>query len=143
MQAPRSPCIAPAAPSLAAVGLRAGHQVQVRPARGRQVQVFFAAIPRRAGPLHSVPASTQYSLKIHPFNPLRLYSSNPNLNRWGCETALQGVRMKLARVCLVSGDDDGGAPRGGPRPTSDPGDADHFAAAASPVLRSTPAGQRN
>ena len=44
---------------------------------------------------------------------------------------------------LVSGGDVGGAPRGGTRPTFDPGDADHFAAAASPVLRGMPAGQRN
>eukprot|EP00964_Phaeocystis_antarctica_P027646 scaffold15602_cov67-Phaeocystis_antarctica.AAC.1 len=65
------------------------------------------------------------------------------LRRWGCETALQGARMKLARAYLVGGGDDGGAPRGGPRPTFDPGDADHFAAAALPVLRGTPAGQRN
>ena len=46
--------------------------------------------------------------------------------------------------CLVTPRGDvGGAPRGGTRPTFDPGDADHFAAAASPVLRGMPAGQRN
>ena len=45
------------------------------------------------------------------------------LRRWGCETALQGARMKLTRAYLVGGGDDGGAPRGGPRPTFDPGDA--------------------
>ena len=33
--------------------------------------------------------------------------------------------------------------RGVARPTFDPGDADHFAAAASPVLRGLPAGQRD
>ena len=33
--------------------------------------------------------------------------------------------------------------RGAARPTFDPGDADHFAAAASPVLRGLPAGQRD
>ena len=43
--------------------------------------------------------------------------------------------MKLSRAYLVSGVDDGGAPRGGGRPTFDPRDPDHFAAAASPVLR--------
>ena len=63
--------------------------------------------------------------------------------RWGCEAALQGARMKLSRGYLVSGVNDGGAPRGGGRPTFDPRDPDHFAAAASPVLRGTPAGQRN
>ena len=63
--------------------------------------------------------------------------------RWGCETALQGARLRFARAYLVSGGDIGGAPRGGTRPTFDPGDADHFAAAASPVLRGMPAGQRN
>ena len=63
--------------------------------------------------------------------------------RWGCETALQGARLRFARAYLVSGGDVGGAPRGGTRPTFDPGDADHFAAAASPVLRGMPAGQRN
>ena len=63
--------------------------------------------------------------------------------RWGCEAALQGARMKLSRGYLVGGVNDGGAPRGGGRPTFDPRDPDHFAAAASPVLRGTPAGQRN
>ena len=33
--------------------------------------------------------------------------------------------------------------RGTARTTFDPGDADHFAAAASPVLRGLPAGQRD
>ena len=33
--------------------------------------------------------------------------------RWGCEAALQGARMKLSRGYLVSGVNDGGAPRGG------------------------------
>ena len=53
------------------------------------------------------------------------------------------ARLRFARAYLVSGGDVGGTPRGGTRPTFDPGDADHFAAAASPVLRGTPTGQRN
>ena len=61
--------------------------------------------------------------------------------RWGCETALQGARLRLARAYLAAGGDARGA-RGATRPTFDPGDADHFAAAASPVLRGLPAGQR-
>ena len=72
-----------------------------------------------------------------------VYTAKIYRRRWGCETALQGARMKLSRAYLVSGVDDGGAPRGWGRPTFDPRDPDHFAAAASPVLRGTPAGQRN
>ena len=41
---------------------------------------------------------------------------------------------------MTRGGDAGGARRGATRPTFDPGDADHFAAAASPVLRGLPAG---
>ena len=65
--------------------------------------------------------------------------------RWGCETALQGARLQFARAYLVSAGDVGrGRPaRGHPsdlrpgrrRPTT--------SQAASPVLRGTPAGQRN
>ena len=62
--------------------------------------------------------------------------------RWGCETALQGARLRLSRACLAAGGDARHA-RGVARPTFDPGDADHFAAAASPVLRGLPAGQRD
>ena len=56
--------------------------------------------------------------------------------RWGCETALQGARLRLSRAYLAAGGDARHA-RGVARPTFDPGDADHFAAAASPVLRGT------
>ena len=62
--------------------------------------------------------------------------------RWGCETALQGARLRLSRAYLAAGGDARHA-RGAARPTFDPGDADHFAAAASPVLRGLPAGQRD
>ena len=62
--------------------------------------------------------------------------------RWGCETALQGARLRLSRAYLAAGGDARHA-RGVARPTFDPGDADHFAAAASPVLRGLPAGQRD
>ena len=62
--------------------------------------------------------------------------------RWGCETALQGARLRLSRAYLAAGGDAGRA-RGTARTTFDPGDADHFAAAASPVLRGLPAGQRD
>ena len=43
--------------------------------------------------------------------------------RWGCETALQGARLKFACAYVVSGDDDG-APRAGvppDLPSFDPG----------------------
>ena len=47
-----------------------------------------------------------------------------------------------ARAYLAAGGDARG-PHGANRPTFDPGDADHFAAAASPVLRGLqPAGPR-
>ena len=63
------------------------------------------------------------------------------------ETALQGARLRLSRAYLAAGGDARRAPRGAARPTFDPGDADHFAAAASPVLmpvlRGLPAGQRD
>lgn len=59
--------------------------------------------------------------------------------RWGCETVLQGARLRLARAYLAAGGDARGA-RGATRPTFDPGDADHFAAAASLMLRGLPAG---
>ena len=62
--------------------------------------------------------------------------------RWGCETALQGARLRLSRAYLAAGGDARHA-RGAARTTFDPGDADHFAAAASPVLRGLPAGQRD
>ena len=62
--------------------------------------------------------------------------------RWGCETALQGARLRLSRAYLAAGGDARRA-RGAAHPTFDPGDADHFAAAASPVLRGLPAGQRD
>ena len=62
--------------------------------------------------------------------------------RWGCETALQGARLRLSRAYLAAGGDARRA-RGATRPTFDPGDSDHFAAAASPVLRGLPAGQRD
>ena len=62
--------------------------------------------------------------------------------RWGCETALQGARLRLSRAYLAAGGDARRA-RGTARTTFDPGDADHFAAAASPVLRGLPAGQRD
>ena len=48
-----------------------------------------------------------------------------------------GSRARTLRLVATPG----GA-RGATRPTFDPGDADHFAAAASPVLRGLPAGQR-
>ena len=62
--------------------------------------------------------------------------------RWGCETALQGARLRLSRAYLAAGGDARHA-HGAARTTFDPGDADHFAAAASPVLRGLPAGQRD
>ena len=74
--------------------------------------------------------------------------------RWGCETALQGARLRFARAYLVSCGDVGARERperGHPsdlRPTFDPGERTQtdrqtdaeppltsFAAAASPVLR--------
>ena len=77
------------------------------------------------------------------YNPSRHPSTPPSTvrRRWGCETALQGARLRLARAYLAAGGDARGARRAA-RPTFDPGDADHFAAAASPVLRGLPAGQR-
>jgi hypothetical protein len=67
---------------------------------------------------------------------IRLFS------RWGCETALQGARLRLSRAYLAAGGD-AGRSRGAAHPTFDPGDADHFTAAASPVLHGLPAGQRD
>ena len=56
----------------------------------------------------------------------------------GCATGrVEGARLRLARAYLAAGGDARGA-RGATRPTFDPGDADHFAAAASPVLRGLP-----
>ena len=57
--------------------------------------------------------------------------------------ALQGSRLRLARAYLVSGGDGAGTGRSGMRPTFDPADADHFAAAASPVPSGAAAGQRH
>ena len=47
--------------------------------------------------------------------------------------ALQGSRLRLARAYLVSGGDGDGDGHTYTRPTFDLADADHFAAAASPV----------
>ena len=53
------------------------------------------------------------------------------------------VRDCGARAYLAAGGDARGrGARGATRPTFDQGDADHFAAAASPMLRGLPAGQR-
>ena len=101
--------------------------------------------------LHSLLSDTVYSAAERHWREAGATSARATLvrlhrhlpRRWGCETALQGARLRFARAYLVSGGDIGGAPRGGTRPTFDPGDADHFAAAASPVLRGMPAGQRN
>ena len=56
--------------------------------------------------------------------------------RWGCETALQGARLRLSRAYLAAGGDARRAPRGAARPTFDPGHADH-------LLRGLPVGQRD
>ena len=98
----------------------------------RRFKLFCHEFPSQTVP----PYRARGAVRLHCHLP-------PQAGRWGCETALQGTRMELSRAYLVSGVDDGGAPRGGGRPTFDPRDPDHFAAAASPVLRGTPAGQRN
>ena len=64
-------------------------------------------------------------VKLHAHKPL------------GADHALV-ARLRLARAYLAAGGDARGA-RGATRPTFDPGDADHFAAAASPVLAPRPA----
>ena len=55
-------------------------------------------------------------------------------HRLGCEVALHGSRLRLTRAYLVSGGDGAGTGYSGMRPTLDPADADHFTAAAPPVL---------
>ena len=57
--------------------------------------------------------------------------------------ALQGSRLRLARAYLVSGGDGDGDGHTYTRPTFDLADADHFAAAASPVLSGAAAVQRH
>ena len=61
--------------------------------------------------------------------------------RGSCAVLCTPLKL-LSRAYLAAGGDARRA-RGAARPTFDPGDADHFAAAASPVLRGLPAGQRD